>query len=291
MRIRSFLLCAALSFLSGCGTVVPKVGEPWDDNSGISPNDLELLIKKKIYCELQQAIEHQNGQEGFKETLPNGQIVFTKRVPESWGVQLTLQFVVIENSIANPSATFVPGAPTFSLATGATLSSEATRTDKFISYYLVRDLQREHAQCEPRADGSPGPRDARGSSLLLNSDLGIERWLNNAMNVRAAGVSMDVQQAVASYDVKFQVVTSGSISPLWKLERVSTGTVGGSLFSTKRDRTHELILTFGPTKEGEAPASPGRQRTAQPSTIAANSALAQEIGAAVGVAVRNALAP
>lgn len=59
--------------------------EAWEDNSGTSPNDLELRIKKKVCRELQQAIQRQNGEERFKKSLPNGQIVFTKRVPKSWG--------------------------------------------------------------------------------------------------------------------------------------------------------------------------------------------------------------
>jgi hypothetical protein len=41
------------------------------------------------------------------------------------------------------------------------------------------------------------------------------------------------------------VVTSGNISPMWKLVR-ATINQGGPLFSASRDRKHDLIITFGP---------------------------------------------
>lgn len=50
---------------------------------------------------------------------------------------------------------------------------------------------------------------------------------------------------VLSHDVKFDLVTSGGVTPAWKL---TTATVNqsGTLFSTSRDLTHDLIITLGP---------------------------------------------
>lgn len=70
-----------------------------------------------------------------------------------------------------------------------------------------------------------------------------------------------------SYDVKFIIVSSGSVTPTWKLVRITANT-SGTLFSAGRTRTHELIITIGPTS-GKA----GDQTS--------NTHLASQIGQAV----------
>ena len=78
---------------------------------------------------------------------------------------------------------------TFSLGFGGTLSSEALRTDKFNTYYSIKDLMKpETAICQ--SDGKPDPKKdpfsylkwtPAVSSLLIESDLGIKDWLIGAM--------------------------------------------------------------------------------------------------------------
>jgi hypothetical protein len=81
-------------------------------------------------------------------------------------------------------------AQTFSLGFGGTLSSEALRTDKFNTYYSVKDLMRpESAICQ--SNGKPDPEEdpytylnwtpAKSSPLLIESNLGIKDWLIGAM--------------------------------------------------------------------------------------------------------------
>jgi hypothetical protein len=308
-RIRTMSLVLLISSsLSGCGTLVPQVGEIWDDNSGKSAHDLEMKIKTKIYCELQSAVSYINDpkeREPFQEWY-RGKERDIKPLPDSWGVQMTISLTVEESTNLNPGISFntpmipgttffpnkitVPGPQSYNFGLGGTLSSDATRTDKFTFYYLVKDLEGVAPSCSPDVRD---PQDLHGSSLLLESDLGIKKWLNNAMNIRTSlGVSEPVQQEVISYDVKFDIVSSGSATPTWKLVRVTTGNGGANLFSTKRERTHELMLTFGPTQ----PPSPSmdklkKKQPAQPGTLATNDALAQQIGSAVAIAVKNALSP
>jgi hypothetical protein len=47
------------------------------------------------------------------------------------------------------------------------------------------------------------------------------------------------------HDVKFEVLSSGNITPAWKLTNATVDQTG-SLFSTSRDRTHDLLITMGP---------------------------------------------
>jgi hypothetical protein len=76
--------------------------------------------------------------------------------------------------------------------------------------------------------------------------------------------------------VKFEVVANADITPGWVLKYVKVNPTG-SLFSMKRDKTHDLVITLGPTDaSGKAP-----------SAAAANSALASDIGVAIGNSVKN----
>jgi hypothetical protein len=52
---------------------------------------------------------------------------------------------------------------------------------------------------------------------------------------------------IYSYEIKFVIVSSGSANPSWKLVNISTGTGALPLASAGRTRTHDLILTFGPS--------------------------------------------
>ena len=49
-------------------------------------------------------------------------------------------------------------------------------------------------------------------------------------------------------EIKFIIVTSGNVTPTWKLLRVSANTTG-SLLSLGRIRTHDVIITIGPNNQ------------------------------------------
>ena len=277
--------CALIltSLCCGCGTVVPQVGEIWDNNSG-APADktLEMLIKKKAFCELQRAVSRIEAEPGFRVTH-NGKTTINKWIPESWGVLMTLQITVDESTQMNPGVAltdpFKPAssfgssvAQSFKASIGGTFSTEANRQDKFTYYYLVKDLE----PTQPACDGPP----EHGSSFLLDGDLGIDKWLRNAMNMRTSVQTSEIsQQEVATYDIKFIVTTNVGATPTWTLLRITASNGNGNLLGLNRNRTHELIVTFGPSQSG----GPGGK--AQPSQIASNDALAQQIGAAVANAL------
>jgi len=94
-----------------------------------------------------------------------------------------------------------------------------------------------------RARHNPNtPRD----SLLIQSDLKLSQWLHAMTNGVASGQITDVGKAnVLSHEVTFDIVTSGNLTPSWKLLR---GTVnqGGTFLTASRDRKHDLTVTFGP---------------------------------------------
>ncbi len=161
----------------------------------------------------------------------------------------------------------------YSLGLGGTISSTATRVDKFNAYWSVAKLK-EPKKKGPSAlcDGAPNifveNSTPSSSSLLIQSDLGLKDWLvgalktegsiysdqmpssgtSGATNNGGSGSKTAFEPSELSIEIKFIVVSTGNVTPTWKLVRVSANTGNSPLFSSGRTRTHDLLITFGPQK-------------------------------------------
>jgi hypothetical protein len=130
--------------------------------------------------------------------------------------------------------------------------------------------------------GEPAPSSERRattfSSPLLENDLGITKWLKEAMFTNKALPSHDPSAATSdgrtpdtvSTEIKFVVLTSGNINPIWKLVPglVTFNNNSLPLVQAGRTRTHDLLITIGP-----------------PDSKTANSNLASQIGQAFSSAL------
>lgn len=255
--------------LAGCGTYVPQMQEAWERSRTpvlTAGGDLEFKIREKIYCEIVKAV-HNNDH----------------LLPPRWGVQSTVNLQVEETGSLNPGVSFfepLTDGQSRSIGVGGSLSSQATREDKFSNFWNLDKLRRfDGGTCNDKVI------DRHGSSLLLESDLGISTWLTDRLQTERALPSSQMpkdsgdlfKQDVMSYHVKFVVVSSGNVNPVWKLVRFSAGE-GSSLLTANRTRSHDLLLTFGPAfKPSEA-------------NVAFRSHQAQEIGIAVSNGNRSLLA-
>jgi hypothetical protein len=307
--------------LAGCGLSVPQVQEIWDSDIAGVPGangapkltgsaQIEFEIQKRVYCELKDAVRsaqiynvEESDTINGKETTPQNGLI-----PSEWGALIALSLQVDESSSLTPGVTlntvlpnntkvFGPGSSgtvttpqSRNVGFGATLSSTATRIDKWNPSYSIKFLNEAPragnvCQKDPLVETlsliRPGLTPARSSPLIIESDLGIRDWLLGAMFVNdmlpsegvtsGSGGTSDSSGTTKgqsiSYDVKFIIVSSGSVTPTWKLVRITANT-SGTLFSTGRTRTHELIITIGPTS-GKA----GDQTS--------NTHLASQIGQAV----------
>lgn len=258
---QAFSTLFVLGFLSGCGTYVPEIAEVWDGPDGTK--ELEFNIKKSVFCEIRKAVKSIN----IVETVDGKP---TEYLPKNWGAQVTLSLTVDEISSLNPGVTFntpmIPGTVFFpnnitvaapqqyNLGLGGTLSSQSTRVDTFNMYYSVDDLRKPidkiHDLCNTDADKN-------GSSFFLASDLGIQKWLKDALEIdkrlpSSSGGSSSPKPDTISYQVKFIVISSGNITPTWNLVRISANTANTPFFGANRTRTHDLIITLGPGEGAEA---------------------------------------
>lgn len=302
---------------AGCGAVVPKIPETWDlvaDSD--ATQHMEMQIKRAIFCELRDAVRTARNRVQYR-TYYHGKLVSTaadEPVPDSWGVQQTLTFTVDEQSKLTPGATYTwplnaAASQTFALSAGGQLSSDATRTDKFESFYTIADLANvlsKNQICEKPQEQFVG-EPSHSSPFTVLSDLGIKDWLpaatetsaylrSSRSNPSGEGPALGTAGSFASnsfsYDVKFVIVTDGNLTPTWKLLRVTTAS-SPALFDASRTRTHELLLTIGPGSTTTVKNSKGQlvSKTVGPTLSAANSHLAQEIGSAVATALRPTLSP
>lgn len=255
--------------LGGCGMYVPEIQEfPGDRADG---QILVNAIIRNVKCEVRDALDdlYRIQRRTFLDT---------------WGVQVVLNLTMVETGALNPTVSWMPPSPAdavFTLAAGGTLSSQATRTDKLSLYYTVAELRRL-GRCIPEAR-PPGP-------FLLQSDLKLNEWLVDTVTVQNTGGGVFSQDpkgpfgtSVLQHEVKFDVVTSASATPSWVLRRVTVNPTG-TFLSLGRERTHDLTITLGPT---DAPVVVAHGRKAGPSRMAADAALASDIGVSVSNALRN----
>jgi hypothetical protein len=224
-RLYAFVLLA--SGLSGCGTVVPDIGERWDGVKDIPEQttkdgepwsapisataQIEFEIKKQIYCELKAAVQSVEVYSKFGSV---------SLLPHDWGASVSISLQVDESTALNPgvalnvamanavstfgvvqkvgNTTIVPPTTStpqsFSLGFGATVSSTATRIDKFDPYYSIKYLLTPESLPKPsdpyplchfdEPTSDPLARDghvpAKSSPLIAQDAFGVRPLLKNA---------------------------------------------------------------------------------------------------------------
>jgi hypothetical protein len=255
--------------VGGCGTYVPEIQEnPWSSDGSLL---LVNAIVDSVQCEIQNAITYV-----INADYENSRLM--DRPPgldwlRTWGVQTQLTLTVDEKSIVSPTGVQSP-IGIFFLGLGASLSSQATRINTLTFYRLVPEVYGAGTYCRP--EDIPHPL----GSLLIQSDLKLREWLTSILVLSVAPIrhispivpfarSPESGHNGFSHEVTFEVVTSGNISPIWKLVH-ATINQGGPLFSASRDRKHDFIITFGPN-------DPDTKSLKQP---AAGTFLASQIGLA-----------
>jgi hypothetical protein len=262
LLMRNALILAMTGVLGACGTYVPSISEVPDH---VSEQQLIQKILQGVTCELRDAVND------FYRRQQRAHLFL-----DSWGAQLTLTLTVEEKGELNPTAMWMPGM--FSLFFGVDLSSDATRIETINSFRTIQEI-RTLDSC------SSGERPI--GPFILQSDLRLEDLLFGSQISADTGQVNLVETAkaegknVIQHEVKFLVVSSGSLTPAWKLSRIWSVNQTGIFISALRNRTQDLIITLGaPDSTGTALGTP-----------AANLALSAQIGIAVSNGVRPAITP
>jgi hypothetical protein len=275
MYASRLFVCALGLALTGCGLRVPEIQELGDRVEG---QRLVQAILTNITCELRDAVSD------LREALPQGTFI------DTWGVQTTLTLTHDETGAIAPGVLWTPPSPlssVFSLGAGLNFSSAATRMNKINAYYLVSDLNK--ARCSEAARPN-GP-------FLLQSDLKLSEWLFTAVSaamkntINFKTTTLVVKENVLQHEIKFAIITSGTLNPTWKLTRVTTNP-SSSLFSAGRTRTHDLLITLGPASQAVVAETTkgGRRRMAlvsQPTRQAADLHFSTLVASGIESALRS----
>ena len=230
--------------LSNCGLFVPEIQEnPFADGHAVL---MVQSIVQSVHCEMGNALKD----------VRNSDLEIARKYHQKpntdfllrWGTEMTLTLTIDEKSSLNPTLTWLPpsaASAVFTLGAGLGGAADASRTDKMSFYYLVPTLLNE-----PYCD--TGVLQGNDYSLLVRSDLKLKEWLQDYLSAIGTSVgkppvaaSGALKDTVLSHDIKFDITTSGNITPSWKLTRATVNPTG-TFFSTSRDRTHDLMITMGP---------------------------------------------
>lgn len=279
-------LAAAGVLLGACSTVTPDIHRP-----GQLPQKQWLSERKlidHIQCQLGQAVRTavKEDEHNVETTDPSYRATWLR----DWGAIISLVIVVDDKAALTPAVTLndplenavtvfakngnVTTPQNRGLGLGGTISSEAIRTETIGFFYSFSDLLDNKVINFDNCEQNQG--------LFLSSDLKIDDFIGKGMSIantsgvlaRKAGES---PYQTFTYEVKFIVTEGASLTPAWKLLRVSTNQ-SGPLFSGTKLRTDDLTVTMGKvSKDNEGRTVP---------TSALNN---QHLANLIGQAVANAL--
>ena len=265
MSKTKYVLALVALTLGACGTYVPPIQEIGDDHQG------EILVQEivsSVRCEIRNAL----AQIYWDDISSSKGVGRRTAFMDDWGAQVQLTLTIKENSQVNPSISWTPNA-IFSLGGSLTGSTAATRIDKINYFYKIAEL-RSRKGCTPGpAPGGPFP-----GSLLVQSNLRLHSALTGLMlPIVTDDITAIQKQNGFTYQVTFEVVSTGTVAPAWRLSRVFSVDQSGTLFSATRDRTHDLIITLGPVDptatETLAPTAQGTFLASQINQAISNSSL------------------
>lgn len=231
--------------LSGCGTVVPNTVD-WSSDS-TDARDTAVMVENitlSVQCELQTAVARIVAEESRRAPGRANRRNYVEFL-EDWGAEVALTLTIVENTTLNPTVLLAPpSAPSsiFTISGGFSLANKATRLEKINLFYTVKELNRSGCA---KSTGTSSP--------LIYNDLKIAGILESRLLLSVLGRARDPgdgpklvgKSQGLTHQVTFQVVSSGSLTPSWKLVRATINPTG-TLASTSRDRTHDLVVTFGP---------------------------------------------
>jgi hypothetical protein len=238
----TLVLGLALS-AGGCGTYVPELREFPNYTEADTQNMIDAIVQS-VRCELSHAITSVVDNDISEAHLRQSKRTYSDFLG-NWGAEVLLTLTIVEKSSGAPSVLWAPPSPASSVLTlNASLSgsAQATRIEKLNFFYTVAELY--GLPCESS--------EIRYDSFLIQNDLKIADLLFGRIGPSTLGTARapgSGQKNVLSHEVSFQIVTGGNITPTLKLVR-ATINPSGTLLSASRDRTHDLLITFGPLAQG-----------------------------------------
>jgi len=253
MISRSQLKAAFFAFiissaLAACGLYTPDK-DPFTSDAPVAPTNkftrqgsYESGLVDHITCEISKALAQTKVQWSYPW------------LEEKWGTAVTLSITVEDQTGLSPGVSFiqplqnvvlpfpiggnVTSPQSFSTSIGGTASVNALRTET-IQFTIKNKDAIARADC-----------DNKGLGVLIDGDLKIREFIFDKAQIVAAGNGLFESTKTSPYnawteEITFVVAYGASVTPTWKLARVSANT-SSNLVVAERTNTNDLILTLGP---------------------------------------------
>ncbi|SEH87176.1 hypothetical protein [Tardiphaga sp. OK245] len=239
---------------AGCGTFIPSQRDwPNDDTTDVA--NMNTYLAASVICELSYAVTIAIEKDrGSAKLRPNGRAYSSYL--NDWGVEVSTDLTASESSTVNPSGSWSPFLAPAALASisggfsvGATSSNEDNNNVFYPlsalykpAYFTVGTQERPCRKLSGDKQGSP----------LVDIDLKILPLLISRMQTVELGITDEPkkketitgQKNVLTKTVSIKETFSGGVNPTWAF---TTGSINstGTLFSGSRERTHQIVFTFG----------------------------------------------
>ena len=236
--------------LSACGTYIPSQRD-WPNGSVTNVENMNAVLAHSIICELSYAVTltvlndvetapHRRSRSTHADFLAN------------WGVEVATDLTVLEKSAINPAAIWTPNA-IFSLAGGFAAGAEASNDNQYNVFYPLSALYKPnffHTGSDDRPCRDPNGN--KEGSPLVDIDLQILPLLETRVllvNLNFADapgkVTVEGEKNVLTQTVSIKETLSGDVTPKWTFTNVTVNSQSPFL-NAERDRTHQIVFTFGP---------------------------------------------
>ena len=178
-----------------------------------------------------------------------------------WGVEVATDLTVTENSTISPTGLWTPVSPlstVFTLGGGISGGAVSTNDNKYNVFYPLWALYKPnlfHVDSEVRPCRDPSGN--KEGSPLVDIDLRILPLLESRVQIVQLGLAgaprkeeiIAGEKNVLTQTVSIKETLSGDITPSWTF---TTGAINpsGRFLSAGRERTHQVVFTFGPLAAG-----------------------------------------
>lgn len=266
MRLFRFLCATSYCLaLAACGTYIPSQRD-WPNGSAREVADMNAVLVHSIVCELSYAVTLAIKNDLSQAPGRRSHRAYTRFLAD-WGVEVATDLTVSEDSTINPTGIWAPVSPAsavFTLSGGINGKAVSTNENTYNVFYPIADLYKPalfHLNSEERP--CRNPRGNKEGSPLVDIDLRILPLLESRVQIVQLGLGEDPSSSgvvageknVLTQTVSIKERLSGDITPTWIF---TTGSVNpsGNLLSAGRERTHQVVFTFGPLAGGRRTLTP-----------------------------------
>jgi len=245
---------------SSCGTYIPSQRD-WPNGSSRLVEDMNSTLVRSVVCELSYAVtlavENDLDQARKRPSLKAyGSFL------ADWGVEVATDLTVTENSTIAPGFSWTPDKP-ISIAAGVGAEATSTNDNKYNIFYPLSALYRPDVfklgtTTRPCRD----PKGNKEGSPLVDIDLRILPLLESRIQVVQLGFAGDPKamevlgvKNVLTQTVSIKEKVSGDVTPKWEFTTRNVNPTG-TFLSASRERTHQLVFTFGPMAPGNRQLTP-----------------------------------